>query len=480
LPDLFLGLEISLRGLQAAQQLMDTSAHNVANSATPGYAREEVVLSPVGTMQPGVAGQPGGGVRVDLVQRVKSFFLDLQYWTQNARAGDYQTRDRALSDVQALLGEPGSAGLSNLLSQFWSDWQTVANNPESAAARQALIGAAQALVDRFHTLSGEINQQIQNLDSEARAQVDQVNSLAQRIATLNAQIQQLLVSGQPPNDLLDQRDQLIDQLSQYVPVQVVPEALAQGSAASSSGATKPAVPPTSPQDGVVDVVVGGAFLVQGSTSQSIDVGASGQLTWSQSGQAVDLGGTGSLNALLDLRDRVLPGYLSRLDQIAGTLVSSVNGLHASSAARPTYDLTGAAGTDFFDPNGTTAGTVSLAFTDPSRVAAALNLNAPGDGSNALAIADLQSQPLAGNATLNDAYAALVAQIGSDAQAASQGAQNQQQMIQAIDQQRQQVAGVASDEEMVNMVRAEHAYTAAAQTVTLINRMLDALVAMVGP
>lgn len=451
---LFGGLSIALSSLQAQKQVELTAAQNTANASTPGYSREVVNLSPVGYGLAGAVGQMGMGVMVDGIQRQRNFFLDLQYWSQNAAAGQYQTQQQALDEVQASLAEPGSSGLSAALSQFWAAWQTLSASPESMAARQSLIQTSQALTAQFNRLAGDLTSERQNLDVQVRAQVSQINQLAQQIGALNGQIQQAAAGAQPPNNLLDRRDELVNQLSQLVPLQV-----------------------SSLPNGTDTIAIGGTDLVQGNLVQTIDVSSNAanngfaSLTWSQTQGAVAPSG-GSLGALLDLRDHVLPGYQSQLDQVAATLVSQVNGQHAKGLT-----LSNTSGGPFFDPTGTTAATIQVdPGLTPDQVAAALPPGSPpGDGANAQAIADLQQQPVLSGATIGQAYAGFVSQVGADDQQATQAATNQQQMLQAVEQQRQSVSGVSLDQEMTTMVQAQHAYQAAAETINIINSMLGTLV-----
>lgn len=451
---LFAGIQTALSSLQAEQQVQATAAHNLANASTPGYTRQQVQLVPVSYPLPGTQVQPGVGVSVAGIQRLRNLFLDLQYWSLNGSLGQYQTQQQGLNEVQASLAATGDTGLATALNQFWAAWQNVANNPESIPARQSLLQTAQGLTQQFNQLSANLSQERQNLDAQVRSQVAQVNQLAGQIAQLNGEIVQLSAAGTPPNDLLDQRDELVDRLSGYLPIQV-----------------------TQLPNGASDVAVGNVNLVQGSVAQTINVTSNplnnnfAALSWSGTGMAL-APASGSLGALLTLRDTTLAGYQSQLDALAAALVTSVNGLHAAG-----YNLNGATGINFFAPGGTTAATIQVTpgLTAQQVAAAKTAAGVPGDNSNALAIADLASATIVSGVKPGDAFANLVSQVGADARAADQGVTNQQRLIQAISQQRLSTSGVSLDEEMTTMIQAQHAYEAAAQTINTINRMLDALV-----
>jgi flagellar hook-associated protein 1 FlgK len=470
--NLLTGLQIARSGLLAQQAVIAVTAHNVANADDPNYSRQSVLLEPNPPYAPpsldqeSVPGQFGMGVQVVGVRRAADQFLDAQLWTAAGALGASTQQAQTLGQVQALVDEPSATGLGSQLAQFWNAWQNLANDPQSIAARAQVLAAGQALATAFQQLDGQLAALQANLDAAVAEQVDRVNRLAAQIATLNAEIAAATASGQSPNDLQDQRDALVGQLAEILPVQVRWQ-----------------------PDGEADVAVDGAGLVQGAqtlTLQAIPNPANNNfrsLSWAGLNlQATPSGGT--LGALLDLRDRTVAGYRAQLDALAGGLAQQVNTLHTSG-----FDLTGAPGLPFFVPASgaaMTAGTIALnpaLVGQPAEVAAASSpTSGPGDGSNALRIADLQGQAfLAGNtATAGDFYAAFVGQIGSDAAAAQAAQANLQALQQSIRQQQQQVAGVSLDEELTAMVEAQHAYGAAARTVAVIDRMLGDLVDMVQP
>jgi flagellar hook-associated protein 1 FlgK len=461
MPSAWMGLNTGIRALVASQLALDTAAHNTANANTEGYSRQRVHLvasepySYPAFNRTGLPGQVGTGVSVATVERVRDVFLDLQLRSQFALQGQWETRRDELSKVESVFPEPGGSGLGDVLGSFWNAWQDLAADPTSTAARAALVEQAGTLTQRFARDASQLRTLIAGADYEVGQQVAQVNDLAAQIASLNGQIQRVSVTGDHPNDLADQRDLLLDQLNRILPVTIDPKA-----------------------DGTVTVLVAGSALVDHDVARTMttapDVDGHAVPTWS-SGGSVKLG-TGQLGALVSVRDTTLDTYLDRLDALARGVADAVNQLQ-----NPTPPGTGA---DFFTYTaGAEASTIA--------VNAALNANpglvvtgaagSPGDGSIAGAIADLRSAKLfgAGTQSASDFYAGLIGLIGSNSRQASEMATNQALVVDHLTTRRESISGVSLDEEAVDMIRFQHAYTAAARVITAVDEMLDTLINRTG-
>ncbi len=370
----FFGLEIGSSALRAAQQQLDTAAHNVANASTPGYSRQVVSLveAPPYTFpafnRSGAPGQIGSGVTVAAITRVRDTFLDQQVQAQTTLQGQWDTRDQELSKVEAVFPEPSSSGLGNTISQYYAAWQDVASEPTSTAARTALTEQASNLAMQMNSTSTQLGMIASGIDTEVSQQVTSINDLATQIAGLNGQIQRVTVSGANPNDLLDQREQLLEQLSAIVPTSV-----------------------TVQKDGSATVEVGGTDLVSGVNARQMvaQTNSSGHVmpTWSD-GSAVTLS-SGQMKALLDVRDVDVAGYQSQLDSLAQGIADSTNALHERGV-----DANGNAGQALFTYYpGNAAATLAVnpaVAANPQLIAASASPDTPGDGSVAGLIADLQN------------------------------------------------------------------------------------------
>lgn len=424
----FMGLQTALRGLLGEQEAIDTTSHNIANANTPGYSRQTAVMAastpltiPDSSNLNGVGAQIGTGVDVTTFTRIRNQFLDVQYRTQNTTTSSDSTTMGQLDQVQTALDEPSANGISTQLATFWNSWSDVANAPQSAAARQTLVDNATTLAQTFNA----VDQQLATIQSQSAQQYNavtgtggQVQSDATQIASLNGAISHALSVGQNPNDLMDQRDKLLDDLSGLAGVKV-----------------------TDPGSGLLVVNFGDAAtpLVNGTT-----------VTWPQS---MTSAAGGQLGALLGLSGAAGQSqtYRTALDGIANGLITAVNALHTA--------------TPFF--SGSSAATIAVAVT-PSQVQTTTT-GAAGANDVALAIAGLR-----GGAT-DQSYAAFVSQVGSDTQSVTNAQQTQSNLLSSIDNQRKSVAGVSLDEEMTNLMLFQRGYQASARTMTTMDSMLDTLI-----
>src|SRR3954454_3862459 len=241
----FFGLETTLRGILAHQQAIDTTGHNVTNANTEGYSRQTATLGATTALQitagvgnGNVVAHIGSGVGVQSYQRIRNQFLDLQYRAQAMQVGNQETTSEQLDQVEMGLSEPGDNGIAAQLNKFWSTWSDVANNPSDPAARQALIDQGQNLAAAFKSVDDQLTT-VQNQASSQYAAITgpggDVETIATAISQLNGSIKALAAGGDKPNDLLDRRDLLLDQLSKLAQVSVTD--LGNGSIDVSFGGT---------------------------------------------------------------------------------------------------------------------------------------------------------------------------------------------------------------------------------------------------
>ena len=212
---------ISVSAFNAAQAGLATTSNNIANANTPGYSREQIIQTQMLPQNTG-SGFIGQGVSVATVQRQYDQFLSAQVLAAQTQSSNLNTQLGLSQQVSNLLGD-ASGGLTPTLQDFFTAVNGVANAPQSVPARQAMIGSAQTLVNRFQSLSQNLNQIRDGLNGQISNSVTQINSYAKQIASLNDQIVQAQANNpnQPPNALLDQRDQLVNQLSQQIRVSTI-------------------------------------------------------------------------------------------------------------------------------------------------------------------------------------------------------------------------------------------------------------------
>ncbi|HEX4009247.1 MAG TPA: flagellar hook-associated protein FlgK [Solirubrobacteraceae bacterium] len=426
----FTGYQTALSGLEAAQAAIDTTGENISNANTAGYTRQVVNTGESGPLsipalsEPGAGAELGTGVDVTSITRMRDQFLDVQYRAQNTQTSSANTMSTQLQQAQTALNEPTSNGLQNQLDTFYGDWSALANDPTSQAAQTAVIDDGQTLASMFNSVSSQMST-VQSQASQEYASLTgtngQVEQDAQQIATLNGQISQATEAGQTPNSLLDERDNLLDDLSGLAQISV-----------------------TNQSDGSVTVNFGDASspLVSGTT-----------VTWPQTLTSASGGQLGALQTLSSSSGPI-GQYLSSLDGVASQVISSVNALQPSSP--------------FF--SGTSASTIAVSATTSSIQTSSTSSSGPD---LAQSIANLKG------GAADQAYSAFVAQVGSSVSSAETTQTTAQAVLTAVSNQRQSVSGVSLDEEMTNLINYQQAYEASARVMNAIDSTLNTLITSVG-
>ncbi len=349
-------LNIGISGLLAAQRSLTVTSNNVSNANTEGYSRQRAEIanrSPV--FVPG--GYLGTGADVVNVRRVYDAFINGQVVSNTTRASYLEVSYDYASQMDNLLADP-QAGLTPALQDFFAAAQGVANDPTSVPARQVMLTSAESLANRFDVMSRRMNELRDNVNIEVSNIIPEVNTLAREIAALNMAISRSpgIYSGRMPNDLMDKRDQLILQLSQYVDVQTVEQ-----------------------DNFAVNVYIGkGQALVTDTEAQELSVVPnpydSSQMDVGYSNGATIVNITsllsgGRLGGLLDQRKEILDPSENALGRIAVALSETFNRQH-----RLGMDLNSQLGKDFFsigEPevlasvNNTSNADVSATITDPN-------------------------------------------------------------------------------------------------------------------
>ena len=299
----------SLSGLNAAMYELNTTQNNIANANTPGYTREQVLMSPV-TTGAGVVGQ---GVDVVGVQRMYDQFLTTQLLQQQNLASYQNTYLASMTQINNLVSST-SSGVSTTLQNFFAATNSMANSPSSIPARQAVLGNAQSVVDSFQSASQTLSSIASGLSQQISGSAQQIDTYATQIAALNSNIAASVASnnGQQPNALLDQRDQLISQLNKQI------------------GVTTQQQP-----DGTVSVFVGsGQPLVIGNKAMSMQVTQNpdnpGQVSVSylNNGKLMPIQQSslqgGNLGAYLAFQNQDLQSAQNQLGLVALGFASSIN------------------------------------------------------------------------------------------------------------------------------------------------------------
>ncbi|MFU0823709.1 flagellar hook-associated protein FlgK [Clostridium sp.] len=223
---LFATFNIGKSGLFSQQQAINTTSHNIANANTEGYSRQRAIME---TTRPycmpsmnsaSGPGQVGTGVDVAIIQRVRDTFMDFQVRNEKSTLGQYEARDKYLSEVEGVFNEPSDTGISNLIGEFFDAWEQVSKQPESSNTRTVLVTQASALADELNHTYNQLIEIKKNAQESIGQSVFDMNAILEKIDKLNQQIISVKVSGMEPNDLLDSRDLLLDELSERFNINV--------------------------------------------------------------------------------------------------------------------------------------------------------------------------------------------------------------------------------------------------------------------
>lgn len=223
---LFATFNIGKRGLFAQQKAIDVTSHNIANANTEGYSRQRATLettTPFGmpSMNNQVGpGQIGTGVDVSSIQRIRDGFMDYQIRREKSTLGQYEARDKYLSEIESIFNEPSDNGLSNLIGKFFNAWDQLSKQPESSNARTVAAQQSSALADELNHTYNQLMSVKTNAQESIKQAVFDLNGMLGRLDKLNQQIISVKVSGMEPNDLMDERDLLLDQLSEKFNINV--------------------------------------------------------------------------------------------------------------------------------------------------------------------------------------------------------------------------------------------------------------------
>ena len=215
----FLGMDTALSGLAANQKALEVTGHNVANLATAGYSRQSVVMASAATRAYGGNNwKIEMGVSIQQIRQIRHMFTDNIYRSESNALGYWEARSKAVRDVQAILGEPMTAGFQNSLNIFWDAWQELSKAPESLTIRALLKQRAEALAENMNHIGAQLNKLQSDLNNEIKARIDEVNEITAKIAELNVKIMSAEAAGNSPNDYYDERNMLVDRLSTLLTV----------------------------------------------------------------------------------------------------------------------------------------------------------------------------------------------------------------------------------------------------------------------
>jgi flagellar hook-associated protein 1 FlgK len=408
-------------------------------------------------------GTIGNGVRAVEIERIYDRFIGVQINYENQSLGRWEAQKQIMEGVEGIFDESDGYGLSQAMNDFWNAWQDLSNNPDGDTERLVLESKGEILAAAFNQKHADLKSAQKGIDANINASVEKINQLAEQVADLNQKITETEASGGPANEFRDQRDLALKELSGLIDVSTFENG-----------------------NGAVKVLLNGGRTLVDETSyrslstQSNSSGLADILWVAGDGSTVDITGDisgGKLKGWLETRDVVIADYLDQLNDLAATLSSEVNSLHAAGFGR-----FGSTGDDFF--SGTDAADIQVnsdIINDVNLIAAASEpAGVPGDNSNAIAIANLQNKLTmsANSATFDDYYHSLVSDVGNQVQKATSYFEHQTQTATYLDNYRESISGVSLDEEMVNLIKFQSAYDASAKLISTTDEMIQTLLDMI--
>lgn len=452
---MFEGLQIALTGIRAGQVGIDTAANNVANANTPGFTRQRVDLASLAPWR-SVSGQIGMGVDVTAISRMREGFLDSRARVTGAASAYASARADLLSQTEDLLGEPDT-GIQQAMLGVFDAFDELALDPSNMALRDNVLASFDALAGRMRSVAATWTQ----LADDARTQLDssliEANQLLARVDALNREI--AAAGNSPSNAALDQRDLLLDQLSNTLGVTTETRS-----------------------NGMVDVLLDGQRLVQTGVTpvRSLAYDTTAGVITADTLTPITAGGrVGGLHAFLSTD---LPALRDQLDQLALDIRDAVNATNAAGSAPGPGGVTW---TDGGPPllYATSAADFRLGagVTGADVATADLGTHALHDATNVARFAALRDQnaPGLGAPPLDQRLRAMVVGLGNGAADASARASTQQALYANAVAARQSGHGVNLDEEMISLVQHQRALEAASRALTAIDEALDTLINRTG-
>ena len=413
-------LNTAKSGMNVSQVAIQTTSHNISNINTPGYSRQRVNQSASSPYSmPGKnsnfgAGQIGTGAQIDDVTRIRNSFYDYQYRSESHQYGSTSVKYEYFKNIEGIFNEPSDTAISSSLNSFFNSWSELSKDPQSSGVKSVVIENGKYLSNSINSAFKRLESLEEGLDKQSEYIMDEVNSMLSQLDKLEKNIKIIQGSGKSPNDFLDQRDQLLDNLSFKLNI--------------------------NDKD------------VKATLKKSYD--ANGKVTLddlTKSGVKI----SGELEGTLSMKQEINK-YKDGLKQLANTITSNVND---------------AAGQEIFK-----AKDGELISINPEMLQEPEKINVTAD--IALKVYELKSEKVNINGkdmTINTFYNSMIQNLGQSSAAVIRDESNQSKLLENIDSSRSSVSGVSLDEEMISLVQLQHTYSANAKVMSTIDSLLDVVV-----
>jgi flagellar hook-associated protein 1 FlgK len=491
---LFYGLEIARTGLMVSSKALDVTGNNIANANTVGYTRQRLVLSSISSaaethrfLNTGNV-SVGGGVSITQLDQIRSSFLDSEYRRENADLSELNTRADTLEYIESLFNETSDSSISGALADFFDSIAELSKDPVSKEIRTNVQQNALKMTEIFNSYYDQLVELQKTQNDSMKTSVDRINDITESIAHYNDLITKYEVSGEKANELRDARNVLLDELSGYVNIDYSEDT-----------------------DGHLTVSVEGTELVNHTNVTKLTTVAdqTGAVTGQTGFYSIYLDGTttdfnysgGELKAYQQMRDGNsaddigIPRIISNLNTLVQSIAKEFNAINSTGYTMP-YDSTASrTGINMFDvPAGgytnITAGNFSISDEVLDNVyniaasSALIDLTADNDqqsnNENALKMVALTSSNAITTISNFEGYLkSTIVEIATESARAQSLQESQEAVINNLDTRRESISGVSTDEEMINLIQYQHAYSAASRVISTINEMLDTLINRTG-
>ena len=459
-------IELTRRSFEATSAAINVVGQNIANEQTEGYKRRRVELRATSANGPGVfiptplGVSPGSGVSLNSIERIRDQLIASSTWEARSGLGAADEETRLLSAIENLFPANNAGSLNEVLSDFWGSWNDLSNDPSDLGVRQTLLNRTSALTDTLNRISNDLSTLREQTTPELEDAVSEFNSTIDRIAELNAYIQAQRSNGTPDHSAEDERDLLVTDLAELVPVQV-----------------------READGGAYNITVNGMVAVQGKQVNYLDLDTStvpAELTFANTtiSFSAPAGDDGRIGALLRTLNTTIPDVEQQLDTLAETLVTRINAIHSTG-----YGLDGTTGRDFFDTTGTTAATISLsnAISDARFVAASDNPDDTASEDNDIALAILAErtvqQTTLNSSSIEDYALTIVGDVGSRLETVTGQYEGHAAVVNYLDALERGVSGVSINEELSRLIQFQQSFSATARVLNTAQIMMDTILAI---
>lgn len=453
-------INIGYSGANTAQVELNVTAQNTANAMTDGYTRQEAVISSIGASS-GSPNSAGNGVQVDSIRRVSNQYQVSQVWYAASDYGYYSTQQEYLTQLETVLSDDNTS-LSGGFDDFFAALNAATSSPDDSALRQQVISESSALALRVDNTLDYIDSQSNEIASQEQAMVAQVNTLTTGIASYNQQIAQAEANGDNASSLYDARDQMVEELSSIMDVQV-----------------------STDDQGNYDVTLqNGQPLVSGQQSSTIaletntDGTQSMSLTFAGTTSTMSTDTGGSMGALFDYQNAILTPLSDTINSMASQFADAVNSQLAQG-----YDLNGQSGTPLFiyDANSSEGPLEVNPDITADELAFSSSPDESGNSDNLQALIDIANEPLdidnLGSVTVGAACSAIISNIGIYSQQNQTEAEAASNVYVEAQNAQSSVSGVSMDEEAVNLITYQQIYEANLKVISAGADIFDSVLDM---